>query len=71
MSVELVFVRTMTSILFPVLYDYAEGIETLVSQTSPRFNARKVLVSLTYKRVYVESYKSDTDSTITGLEADA
>ena len=30
-----------------------------------------VPLSLTYKRVYVESYKSDTDSTITGLEADA
>ena len=32
-------------ILFPVLYDHAEGIEMLVSQTSSRFNAQKVLAS--------------------------
>ena len=39
------FVWMMTIILFPVLYDHAEGIERLVSQASSRFNAQKVLAS--------------------------
>ncbi len=37
--------EVMTTILFPVLYDHEEGIERLVSQTSLRFNAHRVLAS--------------------------
>ena len=34
-----------TIILFPVLHDHEEGIERLVSQTSLRFSAHRVLAS--------------------------